>query len=65
MTTSEDNTNVRYLINRDRAAFSLYKHEHPESVAESWETVGLPIVLAYREKAGVVLTSYFGEASHE
>ena len=44
---------------RDAAAFALYKHEHPESIAESWETVGLPIVLEYRDKANVVLVSYF------
>lgn len=59
---TDQNENVRYLIDRDRAAFALYKHEHPESVAESWESVGLPIVLAYRENAGVVLAAYFGEA---
>lgn len=46
------------LRHQNDAAFALYKYEHPESIAESWETVGLPIVLDYREKANVVLVSY-------
>ncbi len=46
------------LVAQDAAAFALYKHETPESIATSWETVGLPIVLAYREKANVILSQF-------
>jgi hypothetical protein len=49
------------LHKQDAAAFALYKHENPETVAESWETVGLPIVLAYRKRANVVLAKYLSE----
>ena len=56
-TVSRRSSEYQILRIHNDAAFALYKYEHPESIAESWEWVGLPIVLEYRAKVGVVVAA--------